>query len=390
MKANPFVVGSTYIFVLMVMLTLFLMITAVIGVTAAGRRISGHYVQFAGLYDLALAGNERAFFLLRQEVERHNQTINERVKQRIYEDGIESHLLYRDGRFLLGDYFLRLFREEKNAVLTDFLVSNFSQGIFRDARGRTYTGRYFSYSLNVGTGTYDVRTYLFEPRLSGYRVRSTARKFIGDQPGTTTAVYGRIDWPVLIHQTEVIPVTYTWRYTPLAWFMAGAYDFADFQGNFSGLSHRFWQPENALVITDTSSIDVQPFVGIPTLIIYTGLLPLHIYGASSFSGIILSERDVYIEDIIIEGSVVAGGAVHLVSGAFVESAPDMLFSIPLAESDRRMVFDFLGLTRFDQAGVQTRDIAWLLRYVKITDFKLDIDPLDDFKPQLIQVQQIAN
>ena len=390
MKANPFAAGSTYIFILMVMLTLFLLITAVIGVTASGRRISGQYVQFAGLYNLALAGSERALFLLSKEVNDNSQTIVRRVYHRLYEGGIENPMIYRDGKFLLGDYFLQLFREEKNEILADFLADAFRTGLFRDALGRSHTGRYFSYSLRVGTGTYDVRTYLYEPRLRGYRVRSTARKLIGDQSGTIIAVYGRIEWPDFAHQTVVIPVTYTWRYTPPARFVTGAYSFAGFPGNFAGLPIHHWQPENALHITDSSLIDVQNFSGTPTLIIYTGSVPLHIYGASAFDGIILSGSDVYVDNITIRGSAIAGGAVHLVSGASVEPDPDMLFSIPMKEELRRIVFDFLGLTRFSQAGVQTDNIAWLLRYVKINDFDLDIEPLDDFVPQLIQVQQITN
>ena len=390
MKANPFMVGSTYIFVLMVMLTLFLLIIAVMGVTASGRRISGYYVQFAGLYDLALAGNERALFILCQEVRYHSQIIIERAHHRLYEDGIENHLIYRDGEFLLGDHFLRLFREEKNEVLVDFLADNFSTGLFRDALGQSHTGRYFSYSLGVGTGVYDVRTYLFEPRLNSYRVRSTANKFIGGQPGIITAVYGRIEWPAFTHQTVVIPVAYAWRSTAPARFTTGAYSFADFPGNFAGLPIHYWRPENTLHITSSSLIDVQNFSGAPTLIIYTGFAPLHIYGASVFNGIILSRGDVYVENVTIKGSVIVGGAVHLVSGAFIEPTPDMLFSVSMTEEFRHKVFDVLGLTRFNQAGAQTEDIAWLLRYVKITDFELDIDPLDDFMPQLIQVQQIAN
>lgn len=365
-------------FTLMIMLTLFLLITAVLGITASNRRVAGHYIQFAGLYDMALSANERALFLLRDQVE--YQTIAERVHQRLYEEGIENHLIYQNEAFFLNDQFLRLFREEKHKLLADYLANAF---------GRIYARYYYyAYALSVGADTYEVHTFI--ENISGrYRVRSTASKLVDGNPGTMARVEGIIEWPALTQQIPVWPKVYTWREGPPAWFMTGAYPHADFSETISlaNLPLHHWEPENALHITDVSALNISSFANTPTIVIYTGPGLLQIDGAPSFRGIIISPGDVVIEGMMLEGSVIAGGAVYFSPGAWIEPYQDMLFSIPMTEATRRMVFDILGLTSFGAAGGQINDVQLILGDVKIADFALDVGVMADFKPQLIGVQR---
>ena len=57
--------GSAYLFVVVAVLMVTMLAAAALAVTIAGRRVSARYVEFAGLYDLAVAGNEQALFSLR-------------------------------------------------------------------------------------------------------------------------------------------------------------------------------------------------------------------------------------------------------------------------------------------------------------------------------------
>ena len=375
MKANNFKAGSAYMFVMITMLNLFLLITVVISVTASSRRISGYYIQFAGLYDLALAGNERVLFLLREEIDYHREEINDRARYRMYQKDIESHLVYQDGVFLLEGSFSEILREEKREVVGTFLESNFgrSQGMY-----------YFSYRMGVRTGTYEVMTYICS---GGYSVRTVVNKAIDGSRGTPTRVGGQIIWPDnLDYQVLVRPKAYVWRYKPPAWFMDEVYHFADLPINFVNIPPHHWSSENALYITDVSPINIQYFASIPTLVIYTGSDPLQIHGGSMFYGIIIAPGDIYIYEPI-RGSVVAGGVVHGVGG---EPDQDILFSIPMEEATRRRVFDFLGITRFGFASGIVEDMQWLLGEVRISNFELEIDKFKSIEPYLVAVKRIEN
>jgi len=279
--------GNAYIFVLMVMMTMFLLITTVIGVTTSSRRTSGRYIQFTGLYDLALAGNERALLLLEQHVADHAYIIAEQVAQRLKEDNIENHLIYRDGNFLLRGFFLQLFKEEKNKTITDFL---------NDAFERSHEGHSFSYALRVTTGTYEVRTSI-EPNFRGYFVRSTARKIVDTRPGTATTVHGQIEWPAFTGQIEILPTRYTWRDGPPDWIYEEDWDGPD---------------------------------------------------------------------------------------------PNTIFHASMSEADPLAFFEALGLTNIGEAEGETNDIMGILGYIKIAEFDLDIQPLDDFTPRLTGVMHVAN
>ena len=56
--------GGVYLFVLVVMFSVTIMVSAALAVTAASRRITARYTEFSSLYDLAVAANEQALFYL--------------------------------------------------------------------------------------------------------------------------------------------------------------------------------------------------------------------------------------------------------------------------------------------------------------------------------------
>ena len=59
--------GSAYIVVLTATMLMLLLVAVTLSLTAASRRIGAHRENYVGMYDLAVAGNEQALFLLRQD-----------------------------------------------------------------------------------------------------------------------------------------------------------------------------------------------------------------------------------------------------------------------------------------------------------------------------------
>jgi len=156
---------SPLTFVVTMMLTLFLVVVAVLGTTASGRQTSSRYIYFAGLYDLALAANERVL---------HIFDIEEQIIASLQEKELEEYFIEAD-----------TIRSVKNEQLASFLSENF--GI----RGGEY---YFSYRLTVTSGVYYVRTYISH-RPRALELRSVALKEVNGITGTPVRVYARIEWP---------------------------------------------------------------------------------------------------------------------------------------------------------------------------------------------------
>ena len=57
--------GNAYVFVVIAVLVMALLAGTALVVTARGRQASAYYREFAGLYELAKAGNEQALYTLR-------------------------------------------------------------------------------------------------------------------------------------------------------------------------------------------------------------------------------------------------------------------------------------------------------------------------------------
>jgi len=58
--------GNAYIMVMVATMAMLMLISVVLLVTVSSRQTTARYANFTGLYDLAIAGNEQALFLLQQ------------------------------------------------------------------------------------------------------------------------------------------------------------------------------------------------------------------------------------------------------------------------------------------------------------------------------------
>ena len=66
--------GGAYIMVVIAALAVFVLIFAVLNITAASRNITGRYAEFYGLYDISVAGNEQALYVIERGLERNRAT----------------------------------------------------------------------------------------------------------------------------------------------------------------------------------------------------------------------------------------------------------------------------------------------------------------------------
>jgi len=175
---------------------LIVMLAAVVlSVTTVSRRLTARYTTYVGLYDLAVAGNEQAFFLLRQALEANKDNINSRTWH----------------RFLIGDYIVFDIVDER------LILSPFSRGELRrifieeamiDLRASmdaNFTRHFFAYQLvwgldaNINAGE---RTISDSYRavttvcigIDSFRVDTVIHRYEGIDIRVGAAVEASINW----------------------------------------------------------------------------------------------------------------------------------------------------------------------------------------------------
>jgi len=371
------------------MMALFIWAIAAMNVTMAGRRVSARYINYTGLYELALAGSEKALFVIREQVADNANDVAYDVKvllrQQLDDFGIENHVVYQNGQFYLFSPF--------------YGANRLYLSMYQRAMNRALGIHDFTYTLYVGDINYNVAVDF--TGFSGDNATVETRVGSNRATGRVTHVDAQIRWPApsLDYRELLIPVSYIWRNDPPAWFLGGV-DGLDHIGYISNLPIQSWAPEHALWVGNQSQLNIQHFyvngIPIPTIIVHTGTTPLRLYsnGLSQFEGVIVSNAGVILDGIIVRGTVIADivrchyydeyyydcyyNGCHCYSEQ-VEICTEMLFAIPLPEESRRMVFDFLGLTRFGDvpAGEREVNIARLLGELQICyeSYKLDISPI---------------
>ena len=374
--------GNAYILVMIIMMALFLMTSAAVGISASGRRTSVRYINFAGLYDLAAGGCERALFVLRDIIGNQIEEFATYIIDGMKERGMDGYLKYEDGGFYL-DGFMPLFRRKKINELNDF-IENLNGPVFLNWQPRQW--RYFSYYLTVSTGTYSIKTHIFHTGGGNYDVLTTAVKEVNGTSGAAMPVQGRISWPNFTFKPEIVPLSYTWRADVPPLFDSAVKSSMDLSSmfNWENLpSAHNWTEENAFLVTSNPYINTDYYEGVSTLLIYTGFPPLEIYGTKIFNGIIISGADVNISTQM-RGSVISVGEI---SHTHIIHDPYILFSIPIEKNTQKTVFDFLGITNFSGG----RNVNEVLGDITIENFAdICFEPLSEFIPRLSALQNVAN
>ena len=126
-KANH---GGAYIMILTAIMLILMLVTVALGVTATSRRITARYIYNAGLYDLAVSGNEQALFLLQQRFDSQKEIITNQAWTAIV-NGPPVNFVFSDNKLRLDTYanerFGEIFAEIAMSDLSSYIRSRFSR-----------------------------------------------------------------------------------------------------------------------------------------------------------------------------------------------------------------------------------------------------------------------
>ena len=190
--------GGAYITVLTVTMVLLMIGAVVLSITAVSRRVSASYSYFVGLFDMAVAGNEQAFFLLRPHVATQRETVNEQAWERFLAEATVIGLVYDNGGFNLDDATRNEFRRVYNEVAVQSLSSKL-------VNISDFTNHHFDFRLEwdvetvIDTGeaiisdSYSAVTTLM-PRIGYFRVFTRVHRYIAGNPGVPVYVDAVINW----------------------------------------------------------------------------------------------------------------------------------------------------------------------------------------------------
>lgn len=430
------------------MLLLFLMVSAALAVTARSRRVSARYPYYANLYDIAVAGNERALFLMRAEINKQHTALDARIREEIMSGDIESHVLYRNGQFHLAypenGYYSSLYRIYANELLTQFLTETFDYVRGNWTLDYTLTASY----TNNGGGLADTESSVTDmfhiattltTQSDGYIIYSAVDKTVNNETSYPATVEARLVWPTVPHEELFLPA-YKWRaaapdYLRVCLYAGGAIldinnepvvpdeTTAPFELDAPGLIAENMPPpssfidtslcdtlsaynEPAMIITNAPSFDIASLYerngDNPVCLLQTSGDSFRLYATDEsikvFNGIVICFGDLILDGVGVTGTAMADGNIFADASMLFTVDEDIVFNISLPLQAEHVLFDFLQLTRFSEAGTGASDnIAYLLNQITF-DLANDIDEpsyikinnFDAASPTMVESKKIAN
>jgi len=381
--------GNAYIMVIMVALVILMLASVSLIITASSRRMTARYRYFTGLYDLAVAGNEQALFLLRQGVDTNRELIRELVQDRVFED-LDSNIVYYNRQFqvMARDIFI----EEA----APFAIANLQA--------------YFSpYGLNyrriwgMNVGFVMPGGYIVEDRYQAATIVSTGGqrfavntsiiKYTNEVRSHPALVEAGIVWFFGNCDCMFLP-KFAWRYIP-EYFIIAAYQNANI-GSIVDLSllhilEYAAEYENALMIItdDDAHLDISGITS-PVVIIHTSnslRITTNDTSNTNLYGIIVSQGDVAFYNVNFTGNVWAAGEIDTNVG--ISPHLNAIFDIQLSAHIQQYFFDFLRISNFSGSS-NFAEISSVLGHLKFSDDNILINCLDDYTLTMVELMRAAN
>ena len=181
--------GGAYIMVIAASLMVFSLVLAAFTITTSSRNITARYGYFYAMYDIAVAGNQQAFFLLKNELSHRREYITSLAQQYAYEHTGYA-LLYR-----------QFFIDKITPYLSAELRRYFPYGegtTYR--RSWTLSANFSSYDISV-TDTFYATTVVSSRASDGFMINTTVHRQAGNQPAISARVQSNVDWKELDYYT---------------------------------------------------------------------------------------------------------------------------------------------------------------------------------------------
>jgi len=220
--------GGAYITVLTVTLLIIMLVAIAISITSVSRRISARYSDYVGLFDLAVAGNDHALFLLRQAHGPQREEVHNRAWQRAVNEGVVV-FVYENGGLRLHDpsqnthgpgpdsrgQFRRIFNEEAVVELRPLMSGMFTFVSFNSYR------RSWGIDATISAGDYEITdSYRAVTSISAetgrFSLDTVIHRYTGVSPGVPVTVNASIIWTAVGHGEIVLDA-----YTIAALILAG-------------------------------------------------------------------------------------------------------------------------------------------------------------------------
>ena len=202
--------GSAYIMVLAVTMLIFVLVAIALSITVVSMRATTRYPRTVGLYDLAVAGNEQALFLLNQRFYTQREYIANRAWERVRDESLTG-FVFQYGKLRLDQFS----REEYERIFIRMAMSDIEANM-----GNMFTRPFFDdywliwgIDAIIGADGFAITdSYRAETRIrhftNFFTIDTRIRKYIDDEPDITFIIDASTIWTPVSYR-EIILDAYT-------------------------------------------------------------------------------------------------------------------------------------------------------------------------------------
>jgi len=373
--------GVAYIMVIIAAMAMLMLSATVLLITASSRTVTSRYDHFLGLFDLAVAGNEQALYLLNRGVNTNRAVIENNITQQIL-DNTEGSVIFYNREFYVANAVA--VNEARPFALTSLQPYFLPMGL-NLGRSWEFSVHFSSLNgLNIEDRYQAVTTV--STHAGGFGVSTEISKFGENGFDNPATVEANIVWN--ISNYSFLP-QFTWATMPEIFGIetspnAIISDLID----ISLLD--FLNNEDSLIILteDEAILDISEFAA-SMAIVHTGA-NLHITASNmannSFRGIVISFGNIDFYNVDFLGNAWASGEIYTNSNILLDEY--VIFDIVFSPLGQQYFFDFLRISNFSDAS-NLADISYVLGFLTINDIKLR-NYLDDYALTMVELVRIVD
>lgn len=171
--------GSAYVMVIVAFVFVITLVLTVLTVTAVSRNITARYEYFFGMYDLAVAGNEQAFFVLERGLSRHREAAHTYALTQISEESPQEDFF---------EVFLRAIMPYLRAELVECFGPEYRHiwGLALHLSDLPCGGTAHENFQAITTVSYAANGEFY--------IHTSIRKYVDGEPGNAAIVYSKVVW----------------------------------------------------------------------------------------------------------------------------------------------------------------------------------------------------